>query len=389
MTPAAEEGVGGLWSSGGAAVDARGDVYVASGRSVINALAGKGVAGVYPDSAGNWGQSILRLRLDRPRGFRLVGSSTPFNYCKAGAQDVDLGSGAPVLIDVEPRATCTPRLLAPEPQPQFGVRGPLNVFGPYSERFGRGNQAKSRSTGAYFRDPTGHHYLFVTGSQKSSVDSGTSVAPGLARLQIVTAPGQPAHLRLDRAQPELVPQNPGSPVVTSAAGRNAIVWVLDPDLPRSAALYGAEAPQPVLYAIDAGSMALLWRSRSGQLYTSGKYNEPLIVRGTVFVGTAGIEGGTIAAHDPQAAAVAAAASSAALPAPPAEGRMIYLALCAGYHEQQRREIPSRAAIAARPVAFLVEQMTLGSMQSAAIGPTDAQLQALAAWLTSAGGTTDR
>ena len=48
MTARTEEGVGGLWGSGGASVDARGDVYVASGSSVVNALAGKGVAGCSP-----------------------------------------------------------------------------------------------------------------------------------------------------------------------------------------------------------------------------------------------------------------------------------------------------------------------------------------------------
>jgi hypothetical protein len=58
-------------------------------------------------------------------------------------------------------------LLAPQAQPQFGTRGPLNVFGPYSDRFGMGNQAKSRSTGAYFRDRAGRSLLFVTGSQKA------------------------------------------------------------------------------------------------------------------------------------------------------------------------------------------------------------------------------
>ena len=324
MTATTEEGVGGLWGSGGASVDARGDVYVASGSSVVNALAGKGIAGVFPDSDGNWGQSIVRLALDADAGFRLVGSYTPWNYCQVGSNDVDLGSGAPVLFDLDPAATATPQLLAlggnkqgnaylldrehlpgglrrrqpcgdqpardgsllaPEAQSQFGGRGPLNVFGPYSDRYGMGNQAKSRSTGAYFRDHAGRSLLFVTGSQKAAADSGISVAPGLARLHVVTQPGQPAFLRLDQVQPDLVLQNPGSPVVTSHRRRDAIVWVLDPDKPRSATLYGADAPQPVLYAVDAATFALLWRSPPGQLHTSGKYNEPVIARGTVFVGT--------------------------------------------------------------------------------------------------------
>ena len=39
-------------------------------------------------------------------------------------------------------------LLAPTPQPQFGTRGPLNVFGPPTDRYGMGDLAKSRSTPA-------------------------------------------------------------------------------------------------------------------------------------------------------------------------------------------------------------------------------------------------
>ena len=435
MSAVTEEGVGGLWGSGGASVDARGDVYVASGSSVVNALAGKGIAGVFPDSEGNWGQSILRLSIDAVHGFRLVGSYAPWNYCEVGSNDVDLGSGAPVLFDLDPASTATPRLLAlggskqgnaylldrerlpgdlhrrqpcgddpardgsllaPEAQPQFGARGPLNVFGPYSDRFGMGNQAKSRSTGAYFRDRSGRSLLFVTGSQKAAVDSGTSVAPGLARLHVVTQPGQPAFLRLDRVQPDLVLQNPGSPVVTSHRRRNAIVWVLDPDKPRSAALYGADAPRPVLYAVDAETMAPLWRSPAGQLHTSGKYNEPVITRGTVFVGTDRLQAfglwppGQAPAPFTAPARVAATpaeAAAGATDAALAQGRVLYLARCAPCHDQGRNEIPSRATMARHPAPFLVEKMARGSMQSAALGLDNAQLQAIAGWLAS--GEADR
>jgi hypothetical protein len=324
MTARTEEGVGGLWASGGAAVDARGDVYVATGSSVINALAGKGAAGVYPDSDGNWGQSILRLSIGRSSGFRLAGTYTPFNYCRAGAQDIDLGAGSPVLIDLDPGSTTTPRLLAlggskqgnaylldrdrmpgglvrrqpcaddpsrdgsllgPNPQPQFNARGPLNVFGPYTERFGMGDLAKSRSTSAYFRSASGRHYLFVTGSAKAAEDSGVSAVPGLARLAIVAAAGESAYLDIDAVQQEIVFQNPGSPVVSSLAGRHGIVWVLDVNKPRSASLYGDDPPKPLLYAIDAETLALLWKSEPGQLHPGGKYNEPVVARGTVFVGT--------------------------------------------------------------------------------------------------------
>jgi hypothetical protein len=148
-----------------------------------------------------------------------------------------------------------------------------------------GDLARSRSTPAYFESAAGRHYVFVTGSAKAAEDSAVSVAPGLARLEIVTTRGKPAYLRLDAAPRELVFQNPGSPAVSSNGHRHGIVWVLDVNKPRSASMYGADAPQPVLYAVDAGTLELLWRSAPGALQPGGKYNEPVIANGTVFVGT--------------------------------------------------------------------------------------------------------
>ncbi len=323
-TTATEEGVGGMWAAGGPAVDAQGNIYVATGSSMVNMLAGKGIAGVFPESVGNWGQSIIKLRDSAAFGLALAGTYTPFNYCQVGAHDVDLGSSSPVLIDLPDNQSRTPKLLAlgggkqgnaylldrefmpgslskrqacgedskldksllaPDAQPQFGQMGPVNVFGPYSDQYGMGDQAKSRSTLAYFRSSGGEHYIFLTGSAKQNESSGVSVAPSLARLRIVTAPGVPAYLRIDQLQPNLVFQNPGSPVISSLGARQAIVWVLDTNKPRTASLYGADAPQPVLYAVDALTMQLLWRSPPGQLHTSGKYNEPTVANGLVLVGT--------------------------------------------------------------------------------------------------------
>jgi outer membrane protein assembly factor BamB len=159
------------------------------------------------------------------------------------------------------------------------------VFGPYTESNGMGDQARSRTTLAWFRDAGGRHYLYLTGSAKQSEESPVSVAPGLVRVRIVMQRGQPAFLRLDATQPDLVFQNPGSPVVTSNGARDAIVWILDENRPRSASLYGADAPQPVLYAVDAATTALLWKSPAGELKPSGKYNEPTVVDGQVIVGT--------------------------------------------------------------------------------------------------------
>lgn len=316
----AELVMGGMWASGGPAIDDQGYIYVSTGTS---GRAGN-MALVFDNSPGNWGQSILQLRDDPVRGFELVGTYTPFNYCIAAAWDIDMASSGVVVVDLDPRTTSTPRLLAhggakqgnfylvnrapmpgsltkrppcsvdsasdmsllaPDIQPQFGKRGPINLFGPYSEDKGFMDQARSRSTLAYFRDAAGASYVFVTGGAKSGPDLSKTVPPGLARVQIVTAPGKPAYPRVTHLEMTQTLYNAGSPAVTSNGGRGAIVWVLDTNGERTASLYGPNAPLAMLYAFDATNLKLLWKTAPGQLGVTGKYNEPTVVNGVAYVGT--------------------------------------------------------------------------------------------------------
>jgi len=315
---------GGMWASGGPSVDKAGNVYIATGASFTQTMKHAGIPGVFPDSAHSWGQSILQLKDDPSAGFELVGTYTPFNYCRAASNDIDLGSSGTVVIDLDPNKTSTPHvlalggakqgnaylldrtrmpggvtkrhpcsddsssdlsLLAPDNQPQFGKRGPVNVFGPYTDVNAMLDQARSRTTLAYFHAAPGEDYVYITGSSKRGEDFSISTPPGLARLKIVTSPGKPAYLQVDQLEQTQTFLNPGSPIVTSNSGNNAIVWVLDMNGPRTSPLYGTHAPQPILYAFDALSLRLLWKSAPGVLLPSGKYNEPTVVNGAIFVGT--------------------------------------------------------------------------------------------------------
>jgi hypothetical protein len=319
-------GNGGMWGSAGGAVDANGRVYITVGNSPSGSATTPRI----------WGDSLL---VWSPLStLQLAGTYSTFNYCQLDQSDIDLSGSAPMIIpDLDTTTTSTPHLVAfggkqgnvylvdrdnlpgrldqrqpcstdattdrsllsPDIQSQFGTRGPLNVFGPYSETVGLGDRARMRSTPAYFRGADGSHYLLVSGSPKADVNSSTSVPPGLARLRIVTTPAAPAYLRLDAVENTLVFQNPGSPVVTSNGSSDAIVWVMDPNLLRSQPLIGPNAPHPNLFAIDAATMKPLWQSTPNLLNVSGKYNTPTIARGVVFVGTDRIHAfglGTTTAH---------------------------------------------------------------------------------------------
>jgi hypothetical protein len=239
--------------------------------------------------------------------------------------DTDLGGSSPVVLPhLDPASTSTPNLivfggkqgnayavdrahlpgslgkrhacstdpssdgslLPPGPQPQFGVRGPLNIFGPYSDdAHNQVDFAKARSTPAYFRAADGSSYVFFSGSTKVAIGSRDVTPPSLVKAQVITAPGQPAYFSVAAQDNSLRFLNPGSPVVTSNGSANAVVWVLDENQFRTQPLTGANVASPVLYAVDASNMNVLWQSTQSQLNVGGKYSTPTIAHGVVFVGT--------------------------------------------------------------------------------------------------------
>lgn len=322
-TPNNEQDGGGMWASGGPAIDPEGRIYMTTGANLRGGIE-LGLASVYADSEHSWAQTILQWEDDRRSGLRLVGTYTPYNYCQAAKADIDIGSSAPIVVDLPPGTSATPRLLvlgggkqgniylldrdnmpgnakkrqpctidpaedgsllAPEVQPEWKRRGPINLFKPFSDEIGAFDQAKSRTTSSYFRAEDGTTYVYVTGSSKKGENFNTSTPPGLAKVEIITNPDEPAFLRVETLENIHTFHNPGSPIVTSNGSRGPIVWMVDQNAPRTANLYGEAAPQPILYAFDAITLDLLWKSEPGELFTTGNYGEPTIVNGLVLVGT--------------------------------------------------------------------------------------------------------
>ena len=404
-------GSGGIWGAGGPAVDASGNVFV---------VTGSGFNG-YVDRSHDWTQSVLMLSED----LVLRGTYTPFNYCATATMDIDLGSGGATLIPdanlmvvggkqgnvylldrtrlpgrLDRRPPCSAdsssdtSLLASEDQPQFGKRGPLNVFGPYSEKDAAMDLARARSVPAYFRNAHGARYVFVTGNTRKEEGSPTGVPPSLARLEIIVAPGKPAYLRVDQIEKTRVFGNPGSPFVTSNGSRDAIVWVLDENAPRSALLAGANAPQPVLYAFDAMTLELLWKSAPGELFTSGKYNEPAFARGRVFVGTDRIQafglGGRRAANRPSPRpsvfnpAPEGPRGEGDAPRPTSSsglgGKAIYEQRCAVCHDHPQGSITPRELISRRSLDYIVGVLTQGAMRPHVEGLSAEDIDAVARYV---------
>ena len=317
------EANGGMWASGGPAVDAQGNLYSTTGNTTTNIT-------FVP---GYWTQSVLQWAPGVP--LRLAGTYTPWNYCQMDQNDADLSGGAVVVLpDLGANNTSTPHLitfggkqgnqylvdrdhmpggltahapcastplnekslLPPGPQPQFGVPGPLNVFGPYSEKYAEVDYAKGRSTAAFFRAADGSNFLYVTGSSKAAVDSVNTVPPCIVKLRIVTAGGRSAYLAVEATENTLGFLSPGSPWVTSNGANAPIVWVLVGNVPRGASLADPNAAHPILYALDPDTLKPLWVSTPDMLNVGGKYNTPAFAEGRVFVGTDRIQAFGISAN---------------------------------------------------------------------------------------------
>jgi hypothetical protein len=282
-----------MWSPGGPAVDAAGRVYMTTGNGPVEGGPG----------AGGLASSLLEWSGD----LRLTGTYTPFNYCVLDRGDMDLA--APALLPggliafggkqglvylvarerlagpADRRPPCGDDPRADRSLHPPGAPGPLRVFGPYTETHALLDHARMRTTPAYFADGRGGRHLVVTGATKAGPISAESVPPGLVRLAIAGGGGPAAYLAEAAREMETTLVNPGSPVVSSAEGQGAVVWVLDPAQPRLAPLAGPGTARPILYAFDGLTLRRLWRSGPGDLEVGGKYSAPTVARGLVFVGT--------------------------------------------------------------------------------------------------------
>jgi hypothetical protein len=302
---------GGMWGAGGPALDEAGDVFETTGNTAVG-------LGPTPNA---WGDSLLAWRPGVP--LVLTGTYTPWNYCQMDRFDTDLGGSAPMVLP-SLAGTRTPRLLAiggkqgnaylldrdhlrgsltsrqpcgtdaaadtsllpPGAQPQFGTRGPLNLFGPYSDdQNNQSDFAKARTTPAFFRAADGTAFVYFAGSTKVAKGRREPMPPSLVRTRVMTVADTPAYLTVDRADTEVASFSPGSPVVTSDGAQHPIVWMLDANVHRTQSLTLATTPRPVLYAFDGITLRMLWHSGPSDLDVGGKYAQPTVAHGIVLVAT--------------------------------------------------------------------------------------------------------
>ncbi len=288
-------GLGGIWAGGGApAVDAGGDVYVATGNGIFDEAP--------PPPSNDYGDSVLRLHPFSGTtlngvNLNLVDWFTPFDQLCLANNDTDLGSGNPVLL---PNQTAGP---LPNLLVQLGKDGIIYLI----DRDMMGHYAGQPNC-------TGSNSQIVQSFSATSVGLWGTVAFWQNGIYFAGAYDSLKRFAFDPAtgqfNPAVASQTasgfpfPGaSPSISSQGASSGVVWAID------AGLYGyasgnaggtncSQVPVPaacsgpaILRAYDATNLATeLWDSTQAasnrdQAGNAVKFAPPTIANGKVYVST--------------------------------------------------------------------------------------------------------
>jgi hypothetical protein len=263
----------GVWMSGaGAAADASGNVYFATGNGTWNGTT-------------DYGDSIVKLGAPAAGSFPVVDYFTPYNQGKLAADDTDLAAGGLVLLPTLPSGQ---QLLA-----QQGKQGTIYLLntaelGHYCPNLtpacsGRDTNVVQEifgaSPGIWGSPAYWNGNLYWTGANDSiKAYSFNANGSGL----ISTSPTS--------ASAQIFAFSAPTPAISSNGNANGILWALDGSADDSTC-DGGGSNCLGLYAYDATNLAnLLYTSSQapGNRDSPGvavKFEKPIVANGKVYVGT--------------------------------------------------------------------------------------------------------
>ena len=262
---------GGIWQSGGGpSVDSNHNVFVITGNGTFNVNLG-GPLFSYGDSF---------LRLSSTGGLTVTDYFTPCDQAMLASADKDLGSSAPLLLpdSIGPASHVNLIIGAAKNGSMYLVdRDTLGGYSACPDTPPHPVQVVSVNDGPIFSTP-----LFWNNAIYLAAGNGK-----LKAFPMVGGAVNPSPLSLQ--SPEILGPQGATPVVSSNAANNAIIWLLD----TSGALTTPPNPNTpaILRAFDAGNL-------SKEIYNSAmvpnnrdtagaavKFTVPTVANGKVYVGT--------------------------------------------------------------------------------------------------------
>jgi hypothetical protein len=246
-----------IWQSGnGPAVDANGNIYVATGNGPFDT----NLTGGFPTHP-DFGDSVLKILPT----LSIADYFTPFDQANDSAQDLDLGSAGPMVVDIPDSSQVIHHLLV-----QSGKDTNLYVL----DRTNLGKFNPNNNSQIYQELPG----AIPGGAWSSPAYFNGSVYYGGSGAAIFQFPfSAQAMLNAPSSQTSTNFAYPGAtPTISSNGNSNGIVWAYEVNSSGNA----------VLHAYDATNLAT-------ELYNSGNLNigaavvfgVPTVCNGKVFVGT--------------------------------------------------------------------------------------------------------
>jgi hypothetical protein len=270
-----------LWGSGGSmAADSANNVWAATGNGTFSASTG----------GSNYGDTLVKLTLTYNStggtySFSVADYFTPSDYSCRGPNDVDLGSGGPLLLPTQRGSTPNEVIVAGKGNTLCDATAPIY----FANRDNLGHVGGQLSitngpTQGYFSDPAyfqtaSTHYVYLGGIVDQTSQTGDflrayTVTNGV--LSGSSSSQSPTALTVG-----------ASPSVSANGNTNGIVWAIE----RKDKLSTKPGSTPaVLHAYDATNLAteLYNSNQSGSRDTAGagvKFNVPTIANGKVYVPT--------------------------------------------------------------------------------------------------------
>jgi hypothetical protein len=226
---------GGIWQSGSGFVsDVAGQILVATGNTMIGTSPSGSVSGNSPPTTGSLGESDIRLITQKSGSLRATDFFTPDNALALDEHDLDVGSGAPVLLPSEFGTTSVPNLLVQDGKggevyllnaKSLGGVSPGNA-GALAEQ---GPDGGSLATPGVWPGDGGYVYIPTVNSGGAALGSGSEGSFNV--LQVTDPPTGSTSFGLNvvATGPKDVGFGTSSPIVTSSGttSSSAVVWIVD------------------------------------------------------------------------------------------------------------------------------------------------------------------
>lgn len=269
---------GGIWMSGsGPAVDAAGNLFLASGNGTFDDTTQS-----VPPLAPNDDLADSVIRLSTVGGLSVSGFFTPAIQSFFSAQDLDLGSGGVIVLPDSAGSASHPHLLMVGDKASTLYLLDRDNLGGYVA-LGPDRVIQS---------------LNLAGSVVASPGIISTPAWWQGNVYVSAATGTLQMYRLTNAQLSVAPVSQSAevqgrmgatPMVSSLGGSNGIVWVLDNEA--SGTVNGSATGAAILRAYDATNVAsLLFGSNAASADQCGdavKFTVPTVANGKVYVGGQG------------------------------------------------------------------------------------------------------